>query len=71
MEAKERDEKATGGANQKSEEASKEDQDTSVNRWLAVSRRGRPEGQNKKAKDGITPTQMDEDTADAAEAYKN
>ena len=59
-----------GQAKRAAEEARKEDQDASVDRWLAVSRRGRPEGQNKKAKEGVTPTQMDEDTADAAEAKK-
>ena len=59
-----------GQAKRAAEEARNEDQDASVDRWLAVSRRGKPEGQNKKAQEGVTPTQMDEDTADADEANK-
>ena len=58
----------TGLAKRSAEEAPKEDPDTTVDRWLAVSRRSGPTGQNKKAKEGITPTQMDEDAADAAES---
>jgi len=60
----------SGQAKRSAEDARKEDQATSVDRWMAFSRRGRPEGPNKKTKDGATPTQMDEDTADAHEANK-
>jgi len=60
----------TGQAKRSAEDARAEDQATSVNRWMEFSRRGRAEGPSKKTKEGASPTQMDEDTADAEAANK-